>query len=240
MTTPLKDKLHRENIYKFITLAIPHMITEQLFTLLGYRRNYLDYSVFKEVFIEQQYLWLYKKLLPGTTLIDIGAYVGDTAVYFAASENVDRIYAYELMTSTYLEAKRNIAISPYTHKILLFNNAISDKPEEFSVSDKRQGTPWTSSLETKTGKGVSAIPLNDVLSGKKNIAIKADCEGAESHIFENADLSNVYALEIEYHNDVPNCDVIVERTLRSKGFIVRKEVKKAYHKQGFIYAERQT
>ncbi len=35
MTRPLKDKLHAENIYNFITLAIPHMITEQFFTVLG-------------------------------------------------------------------------------------------------------------------------------------------------------------------------------------------------------------
>ncbi len=237
MTTPLKDKLHRENIYKFITLAIPHMITEQLFTLLGYRRNYLDYSVFKEVFIEQQYLWMYEKLEPGTTVVDIGAYVGDTAIYFAASENVSKVYAYEMMTSTYQEAKRNVAVSPYSDKILLFNNAISDKPREFAVSESSQGTPWTSSLETKEGKGVSAIPLNDVLKGKKKIAIKADCEGAETYIFNNADLSNVYMLQIEYH-EVPNCAEIVKKVLSSKGFKVRKEVMKAYDKHGFIYAER--
>ncbi len=191
------------------------------------------------MFIEQQYLWMYKKLQPGTTIIDIGAYVGDTAIYFGASDNVHKIYAYEMMTTTYQEAKKNIALSPYGDKIVLFNSAISDKQGEISVSEKSQGTPWTSPLEIKEGKGVSVIPLNEVLKGKKRVAIKADCEGAESYIFNNADLSEVYLLQIEYHGEVPNCAEIVEKTLRSKGFSVRKEVMKAYDKHGFIYAERQ-
>ncbi len=66
---------------------------------------------------------------PGTTLIDIGAFIGDTAAYFAMNSNVKTIMAYEPHPSTFGILQDNVNELPeiLKEKIRLKNKAIMEK-----------------------------------------------------------------------------------------------------------------
>ena len=159
------------------------------------------FDLLSSTFMEQQYFWLYSRIRPGTTLIDIGANIGDTAIYFAMNPNVRRVMGYEPVSGLFKEAGKNIGSSPYGKRIRLINEAM------------------TPSL------------LGDALRGLQRVAIKCDCEGAEATMFDDADLSQVYAMQIEYHN----CLSKVRDTLRKKGFRVSRKGPK---EMGMVYATR--
>ena len=74
--------------------------------------------------VKPEYHWLYDRIRPGTTLLDIGAYIGDTALYFANNSNVKRILSYEPIPAFYNEARKSIAQNPYRGKITISNLAV--------------------------------------------------------------------------------------------------------------------
>lgn len=66
--------------------------------------------------------------------IDVGANIGDSTLYCAASENISKVYAYEPFFHTYQIAEKNIKLNPdLAQKIELFNFGWSDNNETISV-----------------------------------------------------------------------------------------------------------
>jgi len=192
------------------------------------------YTLLRDTFLVQPYYWLKTRLRPGTILIDIGANIGDTAIYFAMDDKVKRVVAYELMPHTLKEARQNVEASPYRGKISLMNKAVSDTPGPMRIDSEMLGSSGSSVSQmarSKNGVTVTRVTLRAVLKGMRNVAIKCDCEGDERSIFNNADLSNVYAIQVEYHNCLPE----VLRALRGKGFKTKSSGTKA---MGMVYATR--
>jgi FkbM family methyltransferase len=191
-----------------------------------------------ETFIEQEYLDLYDAIRPDTELIDIGASIGDTAVYFAMNPNVKKVYSYEPVPALFEIAQQNIASSPFIDKIKLFNIGLGPK-HGYADFDKRyigeEGIRATN-IRIDGYKHVEIQTLNAVLKGRENIAIKCDCEKIEEYLFDDANLDSVYVIELEYHATV-NKDHILD-VLAKKGFIVRI-TKEQHPKQGLIFAHRE-
>ncbi len=159
---------------------------------------------FREVFMDQQYYWLWSRIMPHTTLFDIGTQFGDTASYFATNPNVDKVITYEIDPKVKAYAQNLLAHSPLLPKI-----------------------------EFRGEANVSVLAAD--LVGLKNIAIKCDIEGAERDLFSHANLSKVYAIQLEYHD----CLKEVGRVLRHHGFKVRsKEKRLSFAEQGYLYAEK--
>ncbi len=185
-----------------------------------------------DTFVRQDYLWLFNRIRPNTTVIDIGACIGDTAIYFAMHPNVVKVYSFEPIPKAYDALKEIISRSPLRSKITARNEAISDANGAHYVSLSRHidsGYAFTGSKD-RNGRRITCRSLNSVLAGKRNMAIKCDCEGAEKTMFDNADLSNVYALEVESHY----CEKEVVSALRSHGFKVK--VRQLDHMLSLIYA----
>jgi FkbM family methyltransferase len=186
------------------------------------------------IFIKQEYYWLMKNIRENATVLDIGANLGDTAIYFAMFDKVKKVISYEPVPMAFKLAKQNITASPFNHKIELYNKAIDFERGKKEISESRAidaGFDYTSAKDKK-GKLVEAITLNDALKGHKNVAIKCDIEGAEAVIFKDADLSNVHAIEIEYHYNLKK----VLAGLKNKGFKITIDGKRK--KQGLLYAKK--
>jgi len=206
--------------------------------VLNMRIRAQKYTLLHEIFIHQPYHWLASRLKPNTTLIDIGANIGDTAIFFSMFPTAKRVIAYEPIPRVYAEAKENIRLSPYKSKIELKNLALSDTKKKIPVGSGYLGTPQTNIDEIKprkAGQSISCITLNEALKGLSRIAIKCDCESSEHRIFTSkADLSDVYAIQIEYHFGFQEIPAV----LQSKGFKVK--IKRQQDKQmgsiGYIYA----
>ena len=157
----------------------------------------IEHAVYKEVFMEQTYHWLVQDLRPDTVAIDIGAFIGETAIYLAMQERISKVYSYELMPDNYTTAKANIDGSPFRDKIVLFNKAVGEK--EGTVYAPKGGGDTITSI-SKSGIPVPAVGLDTALDNLRNVIIKCDAEGAEEQIFNpNVNLAQVYRIMLEYH-----------------------------------------
>ena len=168
-------------------------------------------------------------MVEGTTLIDIGAFIGDTAVYFALNKNVRKIVAYEPHPKTFEVLKDNINQIPSVlrKKMVLKNMAILEKKGYVNNSNKDiTGTNKVIPADS----GVRATTLSKELVGLKKVVIKADCEGAELHMFDNVDLSNVYLIQMETHGTYKH----LEKILKLGGFRVFGDAGRL----GYLYAEK--
>lgn len=129
--------------------------------------------VMNEVFLAQIYLWLYKRIKPGTLVIDIGGYMGESAVYFAMHPNTREVWTYEPDRNSYKIMFENLRSKQF--RISAYNRAIKDGKDLNKVLGRAKGP----------------------------VAIKCDCEGCEYDIFDNvADLGKVYAIQMEYHHGI--------------------------------------
>jgi FkbM family methyltransferase len=189
---------------------------------------------FEEIFVEQPYSWLAKKIRPNTTVIDIGANIGDTAIYFAMIPNVKKVFAYEPNPETFSWAKNLINKSPTRKKITLINKAISSNGGIIRVGKVYAGDKmfsYENATQMEDGIEMESITLKKALKGLRNVVIKSDAEGGEKEIFNKVNLSNVYALIVEYHN----CKSEVIEALRKDFYL---KTKPTASRLGYIYAIR--
>ena len=205
-------------------------------------RYYLDLADrFEEIYIHRSYKLLYSAITPETTVLDIGASFGDTAIFFALNPNVKQIFSYEPMPKVFGYLKKNT--SNYEN-IRCINKAIGKSQVKHLDKDSFLGSfgkDYDKIDEVDGGEEVASITLNEALKGLKKVAIKCDCEGSEGYIFNDADLSEVYAIQLEYHNNREN----VVSALKENGFRIAHEDKQmpdllGARREGFgtIFAEK--
>lgn len=226
--------LVKDGIAKNMSLFHPLRIIQKFETMLQ-----KDAS-FNETFMEQNYHWLAEQLRPGTTVIDIGANIGDTAIYFAQFREVEKVIAYEPFPYTYSLLLRYVGRCPLKHKIVAKNEAVGEKSSTVTVSDEERssGSLGINAMESDRGTPIKVTGLSEALKGKKRVAIKCDCEGAEERLF-NVDLSSVYAVMLEWHGIKARDGAV--KALRDGGLKVRAEKGLAnglYGRQGYAYAVR--
>lgn len=85
----------------------------------------IEMCVYKEIFIEEPYNWLYKNILPETTVIDIGSCFGESCVYFARNPNTKRVVGIEAEKRHFDIGVNNIKSSLYRKKIKLINKKLT-------------------------------------------------------------------------------------------------------------------
>jgi FkbM family methyltransferase len=169
---------------------------------LTLRKNSSDESVFWQVFVEREYdfpLAIEPKLI-----IDGGANVGCTTLWFAEKFPQAKIIAVEPEESNFKVLQENIKQLPNVKAI---RAGIWDKSCDLQVKDIGLGN-WAFEIE-QAGENeknkFSAVTINQILaeSGFQEIDIlKLDIEGAEKEIFEascEAWLSRTKVLIIELH-----------------------------------------
>ncbi len=69
----------------------PRLILDAIVNL---RSRLIDWAAMEETFIRQVYRPLFGNLRERTVLIDIGSYIGDSAIYFAQSPLVTRVVGF--------------------------------------------------------------------------------------------------------------------------------------------------
>ena len=147
------------------------------------------YNSFVETFIEEQYKWLSMGLKEHTIVFDLGAQAGDSAFYLL-NNNEDKI-------------DKIYAYEPDTD----FYNLLHENLEK--IHNNR--------IEPIFAKAPEPFKFEQKV---KNIIIKCDIEGAEHNVFtKDADLDNVYKIQIEYHGGPKN----LENVLKNKDFNAKVE-----------------
>ncbi len=121
----------------------------------------------------------------GMTVVDVGANIGDSAVYFV-TRGARMVHAFEPFPATYRKAKENIALNKMEERIELLNSGVGGKDETVRLPDTFIGTSGMdsvekSSLKGQEGKEVKIITLETISKMYKqpDLVLKMDCEGCE-------------------------------------------------------------
>ncbi len=177
------------------------------------------FEILTSTFIYEDYLWLVSDLKPNTTAIDVGAYIGDTALYFAMQPNIKEVLAFEPYKSNFEALKANISRSPRKEKIKLFNAAIGKPGSNYKLKVKDIKEEAYAPLELGNGEEIEVLGLDTVLNKVENNAVlKINCDGCEFFAFECCvDFSKVYRMQILAYNSFGPVEII-EQTLAKVGF----------------------
>ena len=190
-----------------------------------------------DTFIDQAYEPLDPK---GETVLDVGANIGDTAIYFSVRK-----------------AKEIIAIEPYPQNVEVMRlnfetnniknvtiiNAGIGKDNDNMIIDGRTSVNGSFGLkESKNGTRVPVYSLSYIMKELRieHCLLKMDCEGCEYDSILNTsdeDLSKIDRMLIEYHKG-PEA---IENKLKTAGYRVNSyQLKKeeSHNYVGYIYAER--
>ena len=191
----------------------------------------------EEVFFGQSYRWMIDNIRPNTTVIDIGANIGDTAIYFAQFKEVKQVVAYEPVPFAYNLMVKQVKGSGLKDKIIIRNMALSAKIKWLVAPIGRKDVIGfnAEAAQPKNGIKIEAMTLSEALRGKRNVAIKCDCEGAEEQLFNNIDMKNVYMIMVEWHSEKSRR--AVRKTLIESRYKIIKDGPGHGH-QGYICAKR--
>ena len=179
-------------------------------------------GLINEQFIEQQYNWLDVKNM---VVVDIGANIGDSAIYFAL-KGAKHVYAFEPYPYSYAIAIRNIKLNKLQDKITLLNEGCSGKEEKIKIDTGYKNLGSTDLKNFKNGTNINITTLSGLLKKfeiTEGAVLKIDCEGCEYNVLlatKNSDLRRFKQIQIEYHYGYLN----LKRKLEDAGFKVTSTI----------------
>jgi len=170
-------------------------------------------------------------------VIDVGAFIGETAIYFA-TKGAKKVIAFEPAPTLFRLAQQNVKINNLQNIIQMRNEAIwgteCEKKFRFATSQ-----PGSSSIVILNKKRqyieyeVKTTTLNQVIKEEGIIdLLKMDCEGAEYQILpflqKDGDLRNITNIILEVHG--PPQEIL--NILRASQFKITRQ--EAYHNGAFL------
>jgi len=195
-----------------------------------------DTRVFEQVFLMKDYaqvLEWFSDVSPGKeikTILDIGANIGCSALFFCIQLPAPDIFCLEPEESNYTRLLLNISLNP-GRQIRCHRAALWTHPGDLYCShDFRDGKEWGSRFveatsDDKPDQKVSAIDINE-LAEKAGFAqvdfLKVDIEGAEADLFRTQLFQDFLAkkvcrVAVEVHEEFIKIDE-VRSILNSLGF----------------------
>ncbi len=178
--------------------------------------SHSDLSVFQQIFLYEEYavvlklLTLNKGFSQKKYIIDAGANVGYTTIYFSSIFTNSSIYAIEPSSENCKFFEENIKTLENKSTIKLYQNALTQKAGALFEIDRtfRDGKDWSiATIENENGN-IQGISINEIILENQLTHIsllKIDIEGAERFIFDvKNDLSFLKITEIiaiEIHDE---------------------------------------
>ena len=161
----------------------------------------------------------YKILKPENEIVvDIGANIGDSAIYFALNR-AKHVIALEPYPSTFNLAVQNIKVNNLNDKITILNSGYGKASEIVKIDEKRRGeTRGAILVPSNEGKEVKLYSLEMLINefGIQEALLKMDCEGCEYNILNEDDvvLKKFKRIVLEFHHGYKN----IESKLKHAGF----------------------
>ena len=196
------------------------------------------------VFANEEYNFLNPK---GEVVIDIGASIGDTPIYFCV-EGAKKVIALEPYPYTFKLLSENVNINGCEEKIIPLNAGYG-KDGVIRIDESFMPSTGSDLKESKDEKGrlINLYSLKTILSmfNIKEAVLKMDCEGCEYNLLnEDRDtIRRFKRIQIEYHYGYEE----LYKYLKDNGFDVKyTEPRDSYNsyalnpnmKVGYIYATR--
>ena len=138
----------------------------------------------------------------GDTVIDAGAYIGDTALYFAQKVGPrGQVFAFEAVPATVAAAEENLRNNPHDALVEIVPYALSDSEKTLMFNTDLWSTAYGAS--DKGTLPIHAITLDSFVEERKLHVdyIKADLEGS--------DIDLLLGARKTIHRDGPTCGLAV-------------------------------
>ena len=156
-------------------------------------------SAYYTIFCRQTYRFRTEN--PAPTILDCGANIGLSVLYFAREYPQSQILAFEPDTAIFGVLQDNAQVNQLSH-VILMNKAVWDATGTLSFAP--EGADSGRLVEDANESGtytVATINLRDYLDRPIDL-LKLDIEGAETRVLANCQdmLGNVHNLFVEYHS----------------------------------------
>lgn len=226
----------KSNIQKLFRIKFNYPAPINNFELFVRNNRGSDYFIFSEVFDEQCYYLPQIKNDSVEYLIDLGANIGLSVVFFSKIYPNAKIAYVEPIKCNYDLTEHNLKINGI--KAFGFNNAVLIKNEEISMSlgvndygHKVSEISFGKTIDTENNIIVSGLTLNEIirlLDFPRIDLLKVDIEGYEGVLFteelEWLNVTNAIIMEIHENIDINK----IEKTLLTYGFNYSEKVKGNY------------
>jgi FkbM family methyltransferase len=133
--------------------------------------------------------------LRGRDVIDVGASVGDTALYFVLN-GARKVIAVEPLPNVAKCAEENVRLSSAADKVRVLNAALSDEPVSVPCDYDLLLSRYFSTLKDSGTCKVPGVTLGDLLSMVDDLyLLKMDCEGCEAQVILGPERERLRAFE---------------------------------------------
>jgi FkbM family methyltransferase len=120
--------------------------------------------------------------LRGRDVIDVGANIGDTALYFVLN-GARKVIAVEPLPNVARCAEENVRLSGAADKVKVINAALSDEPVSVPCDYDLLSSRYFSTLSSSGPCKVPGVTLGDLLNMVDDpYLLKMDCEGCEAQV----------------------------------------------------------
>lgn len=149
------------------------------------------------------------------TIIDIGANIGDTPIYFICS-GAKNVVGIEPFPKNFELAKKNIEVNNMKEKIQLVNAGCASKKGFIKIDPDISNTISTID-EVSNGKKIPLLTIDNIIKEYHildNSILKIDCEGCEYDIIKNLSKNSFQKFSdifVEYHNGYKELKKILEK-----------------------------
>lgn len=158
-------------------------------------------SLVDEIFLKNEYGLLNVK---NAYVIDIGANIGDTALYFAG-RGAKQVLALEPDPKTYAMAVRNLSLNPDLSKQISLKNVGCAERDGYIKLPAYKSTGMAPCGAFNSGDGMLMVSLKTLIKKYKirDAVMKMDCEGCEYLTIQKTNPSLLYSsfneIILEYH-----------------------------------------
>lgn len=189
----------------------------------------------------------YRELdVEGKTVLDIGANIGDSAIYFSA-RGAHKVISFEPYPVTFEVAKLNVEENGLQGQVLLLNEG-AGRSGVMKLDTELWSTRSSPAKNTTEGVPIRFSSLSELVErfSLRNAILKVNCEGCEYELLLGSDEKTISCFEqvaIEYHGDPKAIAKKVKRAgfhvrILPKGFGASPNAPNSKSEYGFIYARR--
>lgn len=174
-------------------------------------------NLINEQFFTDQYG---KEGFVGKVVVDIGANIGDSPIYFALN-GASKVYGYEPFPYAYEMALKNIKANKLEGKIVMHNEGVAGEEGKLTIGEGYETDTGAVLKDYGKGKEVKLVTLKSIVDRYKikNGFLKSDCEGSEYGIILKADDETLRAFDtmaIEYHKGY----IDIRKRIESLGYSI--------------------
>lgn len=204
-----------------------------LLDLSIYVESIEEFHILNEVFVSNDYDFTSSSK---AVVIDIGANIGITSLFFSRFGYVDKIYAFEPVKDTFEQAQYNLSLNDKIHKVEWIKNIglgknsrkevfLFDKYCKGNTGFRGMSSPSYSNNDKAKEREVqiedATLEIGKIVKEVKDrkVIVKMDCEGGEYEILENlyasGMINEIDVLLLEWHDKGSQ---IIEEMLINSGF----------------------